>query len=206
MTDLLIRRRGMALMEKGLPSAYTRLTYVSNQGAAYFSTGKSVTGNMTFDVNFLLYAGTSSNNFAMFGGGQHTNQDRNSIGVNMRSSSVFDIQYLYRRQVGGVYLTRNVWYNVQLKDDGFYLNNSLALAITRRTFTGADKFYIGSYSYYSSRPAFMYIGVCKVNNDEYIPVKRNSDDVAGFYCMQNKTFYTSTSSTPFLAGDIYIEE
>lgn len=196
------RRRVMKMESGGFPSGYTRLSYVSTQGAAYFSTGISVTGDMTFDVNFYLYSACTSSNFTLFGGGQNPSQTRNSVGLVSRAAN--DIQYIYKIGSWGTTLVIETWYNVEMKDDGFYINGNLGKSITRTSFTGTDKFYIGTNSFRLAYGAFMYIGECKVNNYVYIPAIKNEDNTVGFLCMNDNTFHTSASGTPFLAGSIYV--
>lgn len=196
------RRRILTPVGGVLPSGYTQLQYVDNQGAAYCDTGIAVTGDMTFDVNFLIYTATSTSHYSLFGGGGNPTQTRSSVGFENRGNSLGDCQFIYRI---GHYLsptltpTLNDWHNVELKSDGFYYDGSLAWAITRTSFTGAN-FWLGCYSYRTAIPAaYLHIGICTINNYQFIPAKRIADGEVGFYCPQTSTFYTSATATPFAA-------
>lgn len=200
------RRRVLTQNQGGvLPSEYIQLQYVDNQGAAYCDTGIVVTGDMTFDVNFLIYTATSSTHFTLFGGGLNPIQTRSSIGFSNRGNASGDCQFIYR--IGtytGVYPTINNWHNVKLKLDGFYYDENLELSITRTSFTGTAHFYLGSYSYntWAALCAYMYIGICTIGDKQFIPAKRIADGEVGFYCPQTSTFYTSATATPFAAPQI----
>lgn len=202
------RRRFMMLSKESsaFPSGYTRLQYVDNQGAAYCSTGILVSGDMTFDLRICVYQSYSNTHYMIAGGGEgNFNQTRNAVGLRCLTGN--SLRAVYRlQQSGSTTLTTNEWYNLSLKSDGFYKDETLFQSVTRTTFRATfGRFYLGSYysNVVTHTPHFQLIGDCKINDIDFIPAKRDSDDAVGFLNMSTEVFLISNSDTPFLAGPNY---
>lgn len=199
------RRRLITLAQtiENLFQGYTRLRYVDNQGAAYCSSGIHVSEDMTFDLNICVYQAYSTDHYMIAGSSTgNFNQSRQAVGLRCTNNKLYAI---YRLQLGGsTTLITNEWYNLSLKEDGFYKDDTLFQSIDREPLPGRDPstFFIGSFytPVVTPRPHYQLIGNCIINDTTFIPVRRNSDNTAGFLKLPDGTFLTSNSSTPFLAG------
>lgn len=186
----------------GVATKYTRLEYIESTGTQYIDTGFNPNQNtkMYIDVAFLSSVGTNvagvrnsasdtTNRFGIISFGSSS-----KIGAFFRDSSIQSIAYDTLR------------HEYELSKSGLVVDGTSFGSANSGTFSCAYPITLGAWnnggggiSYNNSK-----IYGCKIYDNDilvrnYIPALR-SDGIAGLYDAVNDTFYTSSSTSNFVAG------
>ena len=189
-----------------LPAGYTRLQYVGTDSRAYVDTG--VAGAKDLEVSVKWYAGTYVQYGAVYGNYMDESHKVNRAILN-GTTTLF--------VAGGDNLAMSVG------GSSIGAVHTLTVTKTVATLDGRDTNIAASSqqdnttniclgSRMANPPTFRDIGLriysfsIKKAGElviNYIPCKRDSDSVAGFYDMVSESFVPSSTSTPFTAGPAF---
>lgn len=174
----------------GVPSGYTELSGITFDAATYYAiTGLKLKGSDT--LRFSFSATKACNVLGCYT--DSSAQNNYSLYVNTNAGS-------YMRYNGGTVnsrITANTRYNVLMTPTG-------ATGISTETwvqkdFIASTDFLIGTTSVSASSSKLdgtIYGAVIVEGRFHGIPVKRNSDNVVGYYDVLSDTFYAPTGSNP----------
>lgn len=190
-------------------NGYTRLDYIECNGAQAINTNFYVKPTSTVEITFQYTALTPQSR--LFGVRSATSL---VYGSYINGSGYF--AYAYKNNTGNWQGTnfkadynkhtvimngKDLFYNIDmtyaLTLNGSPTNTSdVPLVLTAEIFEDSTLSSFASLKLYK----------CKIYDNgvlirDYIPVKRNSDNIAGLYDSVNNVFYNSTTSTEYLAGN-----
>lgn len=181
------------------PSGYTLLTYLQSNGNQSIDTGIDINSMSYFELKSAFSSNTNNNN--VYGVGWSSKE----------SNILFASGYIYN-QVG----LRNISANYDVNDhvykwdsSGIYIDSIAGTANTSNIPTGARiRLFATAYggTFDSSRISYAKMYYCKMYDDQtlirdFIPVKRNSDNVLGMYDLVNDVFYINSGTGSFISGE-----
>ena len=189
---------------------YTQLEYLESNGSQYINTGITVNNNWgascdfqytnptvseqilfgVIDPNFTLYRSGTAARFSF----AHKNGTGNTCAVTVSTDE------LLARHVG----------TINFKNSGnITMDNDIICNIPGATFS-KNNFYIfsgnynGSYNGAAARIYNLQLSEGTTVRHNFIPVRRNSDNVLGMYDTVTNTFFTNSGTGSFTAGpDVY---
>ena len=195
-----------------LPAGYTRLEYVQSSGSQYVNTGVSSGTNITAEICWKSLMNAQTESKFVFGTRKAWQQSMLFVSHQCRNDGVSDsgIRYAWGANA----------YSTQTFPSDFAsqrLSASEAMMGTNRVWTPYSATFANTYPMYvftinnAGSPSTAYasmqlkwLRICD-NGEEvrmFVPVRRNSDSVAGLYDQVNSNFYPSASSTALVAGPV----
>lgn len=195
-----------------IPSGYTLLEYVQSGGSQYVNTGVSSGTNITAEICWKSLMNAQNASKFVFGARKAWQQSMLYVSHQCRNDGVSDsgIRYAWGANA----------YSTQTFPSDFAsqrLSASEAMMGTNRVWTPYSATFANTYPMYvftinnAGSPSTAYasmqlkwLRICD-NGEEvrmFVPVRRNSDSVAGLYDQVNSNFYPSASSTALVAGPV----
>ena len=195
-----------------LPAGYTRLEYVQSSGSQYVNTGVSSGTNITAEICWKSLMNAQTESKFVFGTRKAWQQSMLFVSHQCRNDGVSDsgIRYAWGANA----------YSTQTFPTDFFaqrLSASEGMMGTNRVWTPYSATFANTYPMYvftinnAGSPSTAYasmqlkwLRICD-NGEEvrmFVPVRRNSDSVAGLYDQVNSNFYPSASSTALVAGPV----
>ncbi len=193
-----------------LPASYTRLEYVQSSGSQYVNTGVSSGTNITAEICWKSLMNAQTESKFVFGTRKAWQQSMLFVSHQCRNDSVSDsgIRYAWGANA----------YSTQTFPTDFFaqrLSASEAMLGTTKVWTPPSATFDYSYPMYvftinnagsahsnGARMQLKWLRICDSGEEVrmFVPVRRNSDSVAGLYDLANSNFYPSASSTALVAG------
>lgn len=189
---------------------YTQLEYIESSGTQYIDTGHSVTNLTDVDITYAL---TSWSAVADIWGVTYPSHYDYSYLIRYNSSTAVMVHKGASSAQSSSSVSLNTKINIRTDtlNNRYFIDNVLGnhnlVSMTSQNYNAfifASN--IGStYStvYYGRSKAKLYNCKMYENNvlvRDFIPVKRNSDNVLGLYDLVNRVFYTNSGSGTFTAG------
>ena len=194
-----------------VPSIYTEVQYIEFDGARYINTGIVLKDTANIEQTFWVQIDSSAlNNFQTLFGfmasgstpryGVNVYQKKWMLGINTTASSASTVtSSVYEL----TYATIGTTQSLKNSDSTLVSANVAANALNSNTLAG----YFGArnnngsaVNYVSGKMGRSYLKQNGVMLYNYIPVRRNSDDVAGMWDTVSGSFLTGTGSGTFTAG------
>lgn len=196
------------------PSGYTQLESISFTGTQYIDTGIKAGTSIGFDATFEMLNGqTSSPYYNLFGtrgndssGG--TGESANMFRIDTIPVSTGGTEFKWGTTIYDSGITGSQKVNIKLlnkvytKPDGTTTTLSGTITSNYNIFIGCLNKEGSTYGNFASLKVYnfkLYNGTTLQRN--FIPVKRNSDNVLGLYDTVNSKFYTNSGTGTFTAGD-----
>ena len=188
-----------------LPAGYTRLEYIESTGTQYINTGIYPTNNTAIDVKFVNIAQQGGTTRVVIGDGWQTERTY-LLSITANTSSFALIGGLSKQFSN--YWTRNTPFTVHMDTNGISVNGSIInWTGTATTFTGTRPLTMFGVTDAQTRYAMIKMYYLKITANgelvrDFIPAKRNSDNVIGMYDTVSGTFFTNaaTSGPDFTPG------
>ncbi len=195
-----------------IPSGYTLLEYVQSGGSQYVNTGISSGTNIAAEICWKSLMNAQNASKFVFGARKAWQQSMLYVSHQCRNDGASDsgIRYAWGANA----------YSTQTFPSDFAsqrLSASEAMMGTNRVWTPYSATFANTYPMYvftinnAGEPSTAYasmqlkwLRICD-NGEEvrmFVPVRRNSDSVAGLYDQVNSNFYPSASSTALVAGPV----
>ena len=195
-----------------IPSGYTLLEYVQSGGSQYVNTGISSGTNIAAEICWKSLMNAQNTSKFVFGARKAWQQSMLYVSHQCRNDGASDsgIRYAWGANA----------YSTQTFPSDFAsqrLSASEAMMGTNRVWTPYSATFANTYPMYvftinnAGSPSTAYasmqlkwLRICD-NGEEvrmFVPVRRNSDSVAGLYDQVNSNFYPSASSTALVAGPV----
>ena len=205
-----------ASQKQTLPAGYTQLEYIESTGTQYIDTDTLLNASSKFEFKFMTDA---QRNYAVFGASNGAAYDRGEI-------ALFYYQYREGRSViEAVRPYDNTHSEVVVPRPGITADTAYTVSYDKNELVvnGASQpsnWYTG---YVGNRPAYLFAsnrgatswigGNTKIyyfkiyNNNElirnFIPVRRDSDNVLGMYDLVSGAFFTNAGTGEFIAGPVF---
>ena len=205
-----------ACVQRNLPDGYTQVEYIESSGTQYIDTGINSTNGYTINTNILFtsfsYTQVITGSYSRPGGSSTGDSARYFLRVSNGTGSVF-YQYNSNTSYGSTNLSLNTKHNIKCKltKDSQYLEVDGILKT--ETTISADQapvslFLLANVGASGAPDNLCYARIydCQYydNNNviirNFIPTKRNSDNVLGLYDTVSNTFFTNAGSGTFTAG------
>lgn len=173
---------------------YTKLDYIQSNGNQYINTEVLGDSDIKIVTEFAVTKINSSGTTFVFGS-QGTDSIRYTLGIT--SSGAFRSDY-GSEMTSGPAVTLNKKYTIT-KDKNVCTIDGTAVTSTAKTFTGTTNIYLFGRSYSSLSCSSIRMYSCKIYKNnvlvrDFIPVKRNSDNIRGLYDKTNNKFYCNDYS------------
>lgn len=173
---------------------YTKLDYIQSNGNQYINTEVSGDSDIKIVTEFEVTKINSSGTTFVFGS-QGTDSVRYTLGIT--SSGSFRSDY-GSEMTPGPAVTLNKKYTIT-KDKNVCTIDGTAVTSTAKTFTGTTNIYLFGRSYSSLSCSSIRMYSCKIYKNnvlvrDFIPVKRNSDNMIGLFESCENKFYCSDMS------------
>ncbi len=190
------------MLSKSLPTGYTQLEYIESTGTQYFDTGVYPSDTLNYDIEFEIKSETPAEIFgASRGAGVEYQLNRYSGGYVCTGSYAYYIAIslnAYQRAIlnGTEYkiYSKSALLNSSTVDRTGAENINLSIFM----FAGNRYGVAGEFSETKMYSCKFYDGNVLVRN--FIPAKRESDNVVGMYDVVEDKFYTNAGSGTFTAG------
>ena len=191
---------------RGLPAGYTRLQYIESTGTQYIDTGVYANQNTEVRTKFANRAAAGESTTRVVIGDTYQSEGYVlSITANTRSYirigmlSVLFNDYWQTGKVYDVYMSKNS--DLQVNDEIFSWTGS------ENTFSSTQQLRLFGVVDASNRYAIINMYGLRISEGDvlirdFIPAKRNSDNVVGMYDTVSKTFFTNAGSGNFIAGPV----
>ncbi|MBQ3785084.1 MAG: InlB B-repeat-containing protein [Alphaproteobacteria bacterium] len=191
---------------RGLPAGYTRLQYIESTGTQYIDTGVYANQNTEVRTKFANRAAAGESTTRVVIGDTYQSEGYVlSITANTRSYirigmlSVLFNDYWQTGKVYDVYMSKNS--DLQVNDEIFSWTGS------ENTFSSTQQLRLFGVVDASNRYAIINMyGLRILEGDvlirDFIPAKRNSDNVVGMWDTVSKTFFTNAGTGSFIAGPV----
>ena len=187
--------------DEALPTGYTRLLYIEGDGAQYTDINFALTSKMRleYEIAFTAFYGDDFDWFA----GNMASKTNWLVGYHEGMHSAWNGSKGYVHK-GSLVANTRVTHVLDVKNQKFIANgDEVAITLTNIA-TGNIRLFIGKGSSFSKGTKCRCYAVKLYKNDALIcnlvPCK-NDKNVAGLYDIKNGVFYSSKSSTAFIAGD-----
>jgi len=190
----------------GLPSGYTGLEYLKSNTGTYIDTGYKANLNTKMVVDFAVGHEQPTGNTYIFG--ENSNGDNNKcFYMATKAGSLLYAQFdtISRQIVTDPSYVPNQKYRTTLSKDGWYVDNVLGATYNGATaFTTDNTLSLFKASRTAAQSGIIIYQATIYENDtlvrDFIPAKRNSDNVLGLYDLANDVFYTNAGTGTFVAG------
>lgn len=187
--------------DEALPTGYTKLLYIEGDGKQYTDINFALTSEMRleYEIAFTAFYGDDYDWFA----GNRANNTNWLVGYFAGKHCAWNGQqgYVYN---GNLVVNARATHVLDVKKQKFIVNgNEVAIGLANMA-NGNIRLFIGNGSSFSKGTKCRCYDVRLYKNDALIcnlvPCK-NDKNVAGLYDIKNGVFYSSKSSTAFIAGD-----
>ena len=196
------------LLQGGVPSGYTVVEYIESTGTQYIDTGIPTQDGIGFDVTFLTNStiGTGGDYGCILGG-------RKASGNNDVQITTFGTPAGYIRYGtatgNNAGIVNNQKLHVSLINRVATLNDGTTYTVPSYTFTESNNIYLFGLN---NNGTLAQTGLgCRIYNAklyvnsnvvaDFVPVKRNSDNVLGMYDTVSGTFFENAGTGTFTAGN-----
>lgn len=186
--------------DEALPSGYTRLLFIESTGAQYTDIPYALTSTsrLEYEIAYTEFYGAKYDWFA----GSRANNSNWLVGCNAGSNCAWCADKYFDN--GTLRTNMRVMHVLDVKNQKFSVNGQEVAINYSNLSTGNIRLFIGNDTSFTKSPKCRCYGV-KVYTDNtlvhnLIPCT-NADGVAGLYDMKGAAFYSSNSSTAFVAGD-----
>ena len=195
-----------------LPAGYTRLEYVQSSGSQYVNTGVSSGTNITAEICWKSLMNAQTESKFVFGTRKAWQQSMLFVSHQCRNDGVSDsgIRYAWGANAYSTQTFPTDFFAQRLSASEAMLGATKVWAPPSATFDYSYPMYVftinnaGSPSTAYASMQLKWLRICD-NGEEvrmFVPVRRNSDSVAGLYDQVNSNFYPSASSTALVAGPV----
>ena len=197
---------------RGLPDGYTRLQYIESTGTQYIDTGIKGTLNTKVVLDFQIH---NYNDSGYILGGR-TSKNTRAFLIGSNSGHFVNTTFPFAqfdtvaannvRQAPNFDLNRHIY---ELSSDGFYIDGTLYTTFsnpvsfsTAENITLFGRYNAGTFAYgaFKSYSLKIYENNNFIRN--FIPAKRDSDNVVGMWDTVTKTFFTNAGTGSFIAGPV----
>lgn len=184
-----------------LPSGYTPIEYIAtgNVAGPYIDTGVLCTNTAYFSLD-MQYTGTPDNNTWAFGA--YEPYKDTILGIYPANTLRFLVGGTGKTDIG-LDSNRHLY---EAKQDGVYIDGISVGSVNWSNLPANLNYCIFNISGQNSRTKYLKVYSCKIWNDttlvrDFVPAKRNSDDVLGMYDLVNDVFYTNSGTGSFIGGE-----
>lgn len=188
-----------------VPSSYTPVKYIENDGITYLDLGFPLNQDNTVEFKFRVLPGTNPDiTRGIFGAEYLTNTFSYSFSYNEEQGAFISS---YGNSVKTFEMNFDEDHYIRREKRKLYIDNSIVFendSITFNTNNDASLFGITSYNSHNIGKCRIYF--CRIYDESgtlianYVPVKRNSDSKPGIYDTISETFITNTSGNDLTAG------
>ena len=185
-----------------LPDGYTELEYIESTGVQFFNTGIKANSNVDVEIDYFDFVSIGSEN-VLFG----ANNGSWAAQLGLNNSTLNGTVYAYYNYDGRTNteiksackyrLAAGVLYADDVK---IYEGSYSAFSYGYNIFLLAQNWAGTTKNYSKLKLKSFKMWESKVLIRDFIPAKRNSDDVVGLYDLVNDVFYTNAGSGTFAAG------
>jgi len=184
-----------------LPSGYTKLNYIENQGNSYMLLNYKANNN-TIVETILSYNSTSGDQVPY--GCDHWYGYRNSGFIVFLSPSL-NVDFGNQRINLNKSIDIDTWYTFQQSQDGFFLNGNKLTNFNSQTFTCTNNFAIFTFGANLSGNSFLKgkmkaISVKDLTENFELIACENQNNEIGMYDVVTDTFFASQGTNPFISG------
>ena len=193
-----------------IPSGYTLLEYVQSGGSQYVNTGISSGTNITAEICWKSLMNSQTESKFVFGTRKAWQQSMLFVSHQCRNDSVSDsgIRYAWGANAYSTQTFPTDFFAQRLSASEAMLGATKVWAPPSATFDYSYPMYVftinnaGSAHSNGARMQLKWLRICDSGEEVrmFVPVRRNSDSVAGLYDLANSNFYPSASSTALVAG------
>lgn len=193
-----------------LPASYTRLEYVQSSGSQYVNTGVSSGTNITAEICWKSLMNAQTESKFVFGTRKAWQQSMLFVSHQCRNDSVSDsgIRYAWGANAYSTQTFPTDFFAQRLSASEAMLGATKVWTPPSATFDYSYPMYVftinnaGSAHSNGARMQLKWLRICDSGEEVrmFVPVRRNSDSVAGLYDLANSNFYPSASSTALVAG------
>lgn len=201
-----IKIKGNQKQKFYLPDEYTQLNYIESTGTQYIDTGYKANQKTEYEVEFSYSEMISSSNGFILGSRISSNSE--NISLTCDSGTI----YIGRgNKYTGATATTNVnqTYSIKVTENNTTRDGTIISQIANEfgNSSGSNNVYLFTCNQNGSNVRYFKgkIYSCKIWDNgesvrEFIPCKRNSDNLVGMYDTVNNVFYPNAGSGSFTAG------
>lgn len=196
-----ISKNGVTLWERLVPADFEVLEYILAANSQYFFVPNFYLKSTSIVIAKLRFSGSAGNCYGCYSGSSA--QDNFCL---YGGSSSADAYIRYDGELDRAFRpTTGVDYEIEHSANGFKANGTTYATFATKTFTCSNPFGVGQLSgsssaKFSGRLCEIAVEDDNIDSLHLIPVRRISIYQVGMYDIVGKAFYTSQSSTPFVAG------
>ncbi len=193
-----------------LPASYTRLEYVQSSGSQYVNTGISSGTNITAEICWKSLMNSQSESKFVFGARKAWQQSMLFVSHQCRNDGVSDsgIRYAWGANAYSTQTFPTDFFAQRLSASEGMMGANQVWTPPSATFDYSYPMYVFTINNASSansngaKMQLKWLRICDSGEEVrmFVPVRRNSDSVAGLYDLANSNFYPSASSTALVAG------
>lgn len=193
-----------------LPASYTRLEYVQSSGSQYVNTGISSGTNITAEICWKSLMNSLSESKFVFGARKAWQQSMLFVSHQCRNDGVLDsgIRYAWGANAYSTQTFPTDFFAQRLSASEGMMGANQVWTPPSATFDYSYPMYVftinnaGSAHSNGAKMQLKWLRICDSGEEVrmFVPVRRNSDSVAGLYDLANSNFYPSASSTALVAG------
>ena len=193
-----------------LPASYTRLEYVQSSGSQYVNTGISSGTNITAEICWKSLMNAQNASKFVFGARKAWQQSMLYVSHQCRNDGVSDsgIRYAWGANAYSTQTFPSDFASQRLSASEAMMGTNQVWTPPSATFANTYPMYVftinnaGSPSTAYASMQLKWLRICDSGEEVrmFVPVRRNSDSVAGLYDLANSNFYPSASSTALVAG------
>lgn len=193
-----------------LPAGYTRLEYVQSGGSQYVNTGISSGTNITAEICWKSLMNSQSESKFVFGARKAWQQSMLFVSHQCRNDGVSDsgIRYAWGANAYSTQTFPTDFFAQRLSASEGMMGANQVWTPPSATFDYSYPMYVftinnaGSAHSNGAKMQLKWLRICDSGEEVrmFVPVRRNSDSVAGLYDLANSNFYPSASSTALVAG------
>lgn len=193
-----------------LPAGYTRLEYVQSSGSQYVNTGISSGTNITAEICWKSLMNSQSESKFVFGARKAWQQSMLFVSHQCRNDGVSDsgIRYAWGANAYSTQTFPTDFFAQRLSASEGMMGANQVWTPPSATFDYSYPMYVftinnaGSAHSNGAKIQLKWLRICDSGEEVrmFVPVRRNSDSVAGLYDLANSNFYPSASSTALVAG------
>ena len=187
-----------------LPEGYTELEWIESTGTQYVQLDITPNQNTTFEIDFMPLSEIAGTNYGCVFGARYGSKNREfqlstfSVSEDATSKGILRLgtnQYNAK-------LTKGERIQCSLKNGVYATSDGVSTTVSTASFTAPSKLTVfalnsnGTVEQHGKHRLFS----LKVNSNEYVPAKRNSNGEIGLYDITNSKFYTNAGTGSFIAG------
>ena len=192
-----------------VPSGYTQLEYITSNGHQIIDTGIYANENTAVEAKFKHHVSSSDSTTRIIIGNLWSNESY-SLSTTANSRAYQRIGHLYIKRLN--YWETDTLYTVYMdKNIGQVVNGIVTRWDgTPNTFTSSTPLTMFGVTDAPNRGAYATLYYLKIWQNgtlvrDFIPARRNSDNVLGLWDVVSETFFTNSGSGTFAAGPVATE-